>query len=62
MLVGVAAVGGLAWAAVQYARATDDSGVVSDAKKLIRNVIIGIILYGFLVAIVNWLIPGGVFG
>lgn len=62
MLVGVAALGGLTWASVQYARAADDSGVVSDAKKLIRNVIIGIILYGFLVAIVNWLLPGGVFG
>jgi len=58
ILVGVAAVGGLAWAAVMYAHAEDDSGKVSEAKTLIRNVVIGILLYGFLIAIVTWLVPG----
>lgn len=62
LLVGVAALGGLAWASVTYARATDDAGTVSEAKKLIRNIVIGLLLYGFLLAIVNWLVPGSVFG
>jgi hypothetical protein len=62
MLVGVAALGGLAWASITYARATDNSGTVSEAKDMIRNIVIGLILYGFLIAIVNWLVPGTIFG
>jgi hypothetical protein len=61
-LVGIAAVGGLAWASLQYAKAEDNSGAVSDARTLIRNIVIGILLYGFLVVIINWLVPGGVIG
>lgn len=57
-LVGIAAVGGLAYASLTYARAEDDSGTVSQAKTLIRNIVIGIVLYGFLIAIVTWLVPG----
>lgn len=58
VLVGIAAVGGLAYAALTYARAEDNSGTVSEAKTLIRNIVIGIVLYGFLIAIVTWLVPG----
>jgi hypothetical protein len=60
--IGVAAVGGLAWASVLYAKAEDNSASVSEARELIRNIVIGILLYGFLVAIINWLVPGGVIG
>jgi len=58
-IVGVLAVGGLAWASIQYAQAGDNQGTVSEAKNMIQNIIIGIILYGFLIAIVNFLLPGG---
>jgi hypothetical protein len=60
VIVAIAAVGGLAWASVLYAKAGDNEGNVSEAKTLIRNVIIGILLYVFLVAIVGWLVPGSV--
>lgn len=60
MLIGIASVGGLAWASVQYAKAEDDSGKVSEARGLIRNIVIGLVLYAFLVGIMNMLIPGGV--
>ena len=59
--VGVAAVGGIAWASLRYAGASDNEGQVSEAKDLIKNIIIGLLLYVFLVAITNWLVPGGVF-
>ena len=62
VLVGIAAVGGLAWASILYTKAGDNEGNVSEAKTLIRNIVIGIVLYGFLVAIVNFLIPGGIIG
>lgn len=60
VLIGVAAVGGIAWQSVQYARAQDEQSVVSDARTKIRNIVIGIFAYGFMIAILNWLIPGGV--
>lgn len=60
--IGIAAVGGLAYASVLYAKAEDNSGNVSSARTLILNIVIGLFLYGFLIAIVNWLIPGGVIG
>lgn len=62
VIIGIAATGGLAWAAILYAKAEDIAGNVSEAKTLIRNIVIGILLYGFMVAIVNWLVPGGVIG
>lgn len=61
-LIGIAAVGGLAWASILYAKAEDSEGNTKEAKELIRNIVIGLLLYGFLVAIVNWLVPGGVIG
>lgn len=61
-IVGIAAVGGLAWASILYAKAEDNQGNVTQAKEWIRNIAIGIILYGFMVAIINWLVPGGVIG
>jgi len=60
--VGLAAVGGLAWASVLYAKAQDNESNVSEAKTLIRNIIIGLLLYVFLVALINWLVPGTVVG
>lgn len=62
ILIGIAAVGGIAYAAVQYASATDNSTQTKNAIDLIRNIVIGILVYGFMVAIINWLIPGGVIG
>lgn len=62
VIIGIAATGGLAWAAILYAKAEDNASNVSEAKTLIRNIVIGILLYGFMVAIVNWLVPGGLIG
>lgn len=62
VVIGVAAVGGIAWASVKYAKAEDNASEVSEARTLIRNIVIGLLLYGFLIAIVNWLVPGGIIG
>jgi len=58
IIIGIAAVGGMTYAALTYARAEDDQSKVSEAKTLIRNIVIGILLYGFLIAIALWLLPG----
>lgn len=60
VLIGVVATGALAYAGVIYAAARDDQNKVSEAKTIIRNVIIGLVLYGFTLAIINWLVPGSV--
>lgn len=60
-LIGVLAVGGLAWGSIKYAQAGDNQGTVSEAKTIIRDVIIGIALYGLMIAIINFLLPGGLF-
>lgn len=62
VLIGIVATGGLVYAALLYASAQDDQSKVSNAKIIARNVVIGILMYGFMVAIINWLVPGGVIG
>lgn len=62
VLIGVVATGGLAYAAIMYASARDNQSQVSSALTIVRNIVIGLLLYGFTIAIINWLIPGGVIG
>lgn len=59
--VGILAVGGLVWGGILYASAADRADQVKQAITIITNVIIGLLLFVFLAAIVNFLIPGGVF-
>ena len=62
ILIGVIATGGITYAAILYASARDNKGQVEQAMSIIRNVVIGLVLYGFTVALINWLIPGVVIG
>lgn len=61
-VVGIAAIGTLVYAGIMYSSAGSDSGMVSKAKTLIRDVIIGVIAYGLMVVGLNWLVPGGIIG
>lgn len=61
-VVGIAAIGTIVYAGIMYASAGDDSGMVSKAKTLIRDVIIGVVAYGLMVVGLNWLVPGGIIG
>ncbi len=56
-LVGIAGIGGIAYGAVLYATAQDNQSQVDSAKVIIRNVVIGLVLYAFTLVIVNWLLP-----
>lgn len=60
--VGIVAVGGIVFGAVLYASARDNASQTQQAVGIIRNTVIGIILYVFMVSLVNWLVPGGVIG
>ena len=62
VIIGVVAVGALAYAGIIYASSKDNQSQVDEAKTLIRNVVVGLLFYVFTIAIINWLVPGGVIG
>lgn len=60
-IVGVVAVGGIVYGAMMYASAQDNASQVQEAVGIIRNVIIGIVMYLGMFALLQYLIPGGIF-
>lgn len=59
--IGVLAVFGFIIASIQYVAAQDNSQSVAAAKTRIVNIVYGIVIYMFMFALLQWLIPGGVF-
>lgn len=61
MGVGVLAVAGIIYAGILYASAAGAQEQVKKAKMMIFNVVIGLAAYAFMVSLLEFLIPGGVF-
>jgi len=59
-LVGIVAVLGIIISGIQYSASADDPGTVTKAKERIFEIIIGLVGYAFLVAFLNYLVPGGI--
>jgi phosphatidylglycerophosphate synthase len=59
--IGILAVAGIVFAAILYSSASDEASQVQKAKTIIKNVVIGLILYGSMYLLLNYLIPGGIF-
>lgn len=59
--IGIAAVGGIVYGSILYTSAADSPEQVRKAMEIIRNVVIGLIAYAFMYAVLNFLIPGGLF-
>lgn len=59
--VAIAAVGGIVYAAIMYASAQDNASQVQEAKNIIRNVVIGLVMFLLMWAGLQYLIPGGIF-
>ena len=59
--IGLTAVGGIVYASILYASASDDAAQVKQAKEIIKNVVLGLVAYGGMYLILNFLIPGGIF-
>lgn len=57
--IGIAAVGGIIYAALLYATAQDNASQVSKSKMIITNVVIGIVSYFLMYGVLNFIIPGG---
>lgn len=60
-LVAVAALGGVVYGAVLYTSAGGSAEQVKKASEIFVNVSVGILAYGLMYVLLNFLIPGGVF-
>jgi hypothetical protein len=60
-LVGVAVVASIIIGAIQYGGSAGDPAQVTAAKNRIRNAILALVTFLFLYALLNFLIPGGLF-
>lgn len=58
--VGIAVVGGIVWGSLLYTTANGDSGKAQQGIAVIVNAVIGLLLFIFAYAIVNFLVPGGI--
>ena len=59
--VGIAVGGGIIWGGIMYASSNGDSGKTKQAISIIVNAILALLLFMFMYAIINFLIPGGLF-
>jgi hypothetical protein len=59
--VGILAVGGIAYGSALYASSADKPEQAKQGMEYIKNVVIGIVAYGLMYVILNFLIPGGIF-
>lgn len=60
--VGMVIVGSIVVAGIQFTSSQGDPQATAKALDRIRNTVIGLVIYFFIFAILNWLIPAGVFG
>lgn len=56
--IGVAAVIGVVIAGIMYLTAADNEQKMAKSKLLLKEVVIGLLLWAALFSILNWLIPG----
>lgn len=59
--VGVPAAGGLVWAGILYASADGNAEQVKKAKDMIRNVVVGLVVFAVMALALQWLFPKPVF-
>lgn len=59
--IGIAAVGGVVYAAILYTTASDRASQVQQAKDILQNIAIGIGAYAGMYLLLNFLVPGGIF-
>ena len=60
-LIVIAAIGGLVYAGILYTSSGGNADQTKKAMEFIRNVVIGIIAYAVMFAVLNFIIPGGLF-
>ena len=59
-VIGLVAVAAVVYGAILYGSASDNPENIKKAKGIWTNVVIGLIAFAFMVSILNFIIPGGV--
>lgn len=59
--VGILAVGGIVYGSILYASAQDNQSQVKQAMDIFKNVTIGLVAFALMYAVIEFIIPGGVF-
>lgn len=59
--VGIAVVGGIVWGSLWYITANGNASQAQQGITIIFNSVAGLVLFIFMWALVNFLVPGGVF-
>lgn len=59
--VGILALGVFVYAGVLYASSRDNQSQVKKAKDMIKNTVVGLIMFGAMYAVIQFIIPGGLF-
>lgn len=59
--VGIAVVGGIIWGGMVYSSSNGDASKVQQGKMIVVNAVLGLVLFIFMYAIINYLVPGGLF-
>jgi len=59
--IGLAALGGIIYGSILYTTAGGSPEQVKKALEFIRNVVIGLVAYALMFAVLNFIIPGGLF-
>jgi len=60
--VGIAATGGFIFCGYQYMTSKNEPGVIVKIKTRIMHIVIGILFYAMFWGIINFLLPGGLYG
>lgn len=58
--VGIVVVIMIVWGGIKYTSSRDNPQQAAQAKEHIRNALIALVFYIFMMAFLNWLVPGGV--
>jgi hypothetical protein len=59
--VGIVIVASIVLAGIQYSSSRGDPAAVAKAIERVRNTVIGFVIYLLIYAILNWIVPAGVF-
>lgn len=59
--VGMAAIGGVIYGAILYTSAGDNGEQTKKGINIVVNAVLGVVLFAFMYAILNFLVPGGLF-
>lgn len=60
-VVGIVVVIMIVWGGIQYSQSRDNPQQTAQAKDHIRNALLALVIYIFMIAFLSWAVPGGVF-